>query len=57
MAQEDVVIKNTLLVKVIEVFISSTQRHYRRLILLLNTTHTATYFGRTTIFRQKYIIS
>jgi hypothetical protein len=32
------------------------QLHYRRLILLLNTTYTATYFGRTTIFKQKYII-
>jgi hypothetical protein len=30
-------------------FIPSTQRHYRRLILLLNTTLTATCFGRTTI--------
>jgi hypothetical protein len=31
----------------------STQRHYRRLILLLNTTYTATCFDRTTIFMQK----
>jgi hypothetical protein len=30
------------------VFIPSTQRHYRRLILLLNTTHRATCFGCTT---------
>jgi hypothetical protein len=35
----------------------STQRHYRRLILLLNTTYTAACFGRMTIFTQKiYII-
>jgi hypothetical protein len=38
-------------------FILSTQRYYRRLILLLNTTYTLTCFGRTTIFMQKYIIS
>jgi hypothetical protein len=38
-------------------FIPSTQLHYRRLILLLNTTYTATCFGRTTTFKQKYIIS
>jgi hypothetical protein len=30
------------------VSIPSTQRHYRRLILLLNTTYTATCFGITT---------
>jgi hypothetical protein len=34
-------------------FIPSTQRHYRRLILLLNTTYTATCFGRTTIFKEE----
>jgi hypothetical protein len=39
------------------VFIPSTQRHYRRLILLLNTTYTAACLGRTPIFKQKYIIS
>jgi hypothetical protein len=33
--------------------IPSTQLYYRRLILLLNTTYTATCFGRTTILRQK----
>jgi hypothetical protein len=37
--------------------IPSTQHYYLRLILLLNTTYTATCFGRTTIFKQKYIIS
>jgi hypothetical protein len=35
-----------------EGFIPSTQRHYRRLILLLNTTYTVTCFGRTTIFSK-----
>jgi hypothetical protein len=38
-------------------FIPSTQQHYHWLILLLNITYTATCFGRTTIFREKYIIS
>jgi hypothetical protein len=42
--------------QMMEVF-PSTQRHYRRLILLLNTTYTATCFGRTTILKQKYIIN
>jgi hypothetical protein len=32
-------------------FYPSTQRHYRGLILLLNTTYTATCFGRTAIFK------
>jgi hypothetical protein len=32
-------------------FIPSTQRYYRRLILLLDTTYTATCFACTTIFR------
>jgi hypothetical protein len=41
--------------QVMGVFIPSTQLHYRRLILVLNTTYTATCFGRMTIFRQKYI--
>jgi hypothetical protein len=36
-------------------FIPSTQRYYRRLFFLLNTTETATCFCRTTIFKQKYI--
>jgi hypothetical protein len=38
-------------------FIPSTQRHYRRLILLLNTTYTATCFGRTTIFKRNILIA
>jgi hypothetical protein len=38
-------------------FIPSRQLHNRRSILLLNTTYTATCFGRTTIFKQKYIVS
>jgi hypothetical protein len=33
-----------------------TQLHYSRLILVINTTYTATCFGRTTIFKRKYII-
>jgi hypothetical protein len=44
-------------IQVMGVVIPSTQRHYRRLILLLNTAYTATCFGRTAIFKQKYIIS
>jgi hypothetical protein len=43
--------------QVMGISIPSTQLHYRRLILLLNTTYTATCFGCTTIFKQKYIIS
>jgi hypothetical protein len=38
-------------IQIMEVFIPFTQRYYRRLILLLNTTSTATCFGQTTIFR------
>jgi hypothetical protein len=38
------------------VFIPSTQLHYRRLILLLNTTNTATCFGRTTILANNIFL-
>jgi hypothetical protein len=38
--------------KVMGIFIPSMQLHYHRLILLLNTTYTATCFGRMTIFRH-----
>jgi hypothetical protein len=38
-------------------FILAMQLHYRRLILLFNTTYTATCFGRMTIFKKEYIIS
>jgi hypothetical protein len=44
-------------IQVMDFFIPSTQYHSHRLIVLLNTTYTATCFGRTTIFKQKYIIS
>jgi hypothetical protein len=44
-------------VQVMGFFIPSMQLHYRKLILLLNTNCTATSFGRTTTFKQKYIIS
>jgi disulfide bond formation protein DsbB len=42
--------KTLSLFQVVGVYIPCTQCHYRRLILLLNTTYTATCFGRTTIF-------
>jgi hypothetical protein len=44
--------ENILLARITQITTDpSTHRHYRRLILLLNTTYTATCFGHTTIFK------